>query len=204
MDKPFFMTTMLLACEQSAAIKVKSFPTIPIKKSMVVFVDIFVFVFLFVLELSVGDTVAFGEYISKNLKLNKLRNGNPQSPWSTANYTRHQLATALRSRNSYQVNMLVGGYGDDKDGTEAPQLYFIDYLAAMTQAPFACQGYGGYFTYSILDKHYKEGMSREETMELLKRCIKEVRHRFMVQMPRFKVHIIDKDGITHLEDIFEL
>jgi len=152
----------------------------------------------------VGDTVAFGEYISKNLKLNKLRNGNPQSPWSTANYTRHQLATALRSRNSYQVNMLVGGYGDDKDGTEAPQLYFIDYLAAMTQAPFACQGYGGYFTYSILDKHYKEGMSREETMELLKRCIKEVRHRFMVQMPRFKVHIIDKDGITHLEDIFEL
>lgn len=152
----------------------------------------------------VGDSTAFSEYIAKNLKLNQLRNGITASPWSTANYVRHQLATALRSRNAYQVNMLLGGFGDDKNGNEAPQLYFIDYLASLTPAPFACQGYGGFFTYSVLDKHYKEGMSLDEAIDLLKRCISEVRERFLVQMPRFKLHVIDKDGIRHLDDVFEI
>lgn len=32
----------------------------------------------------------------------------------------------------------------------------MDYLAAMAKVPFAAQGYGAYFTLSILDKHYKE------------------------------------------------
>lgn len=97
---------------------------------------------------AVGDCSHFGEFIQKNLKLNELRNGHEASPHAAANYTRTQLATALRSRNSYQVNLLLGGYDED----EGPSLYYIDYLAAMAKVPFAAHGYGSFFTLSTMDR----------------------------------------------------
>ena len=141
-----------------------------------------------------------GEYIARNIKLNELRNGNVASPWANANFVRRQLAEALRSRNSYNVNMLIGGYAE---GGEHPgaQLYFIDYLSAMAKVPFAAHGYGAFFTLSILDKHYKPGMSLEEATDLLKRCVAEVRLRFMAQMPKFAVTVVDKDGSRRLDDM---
>lgn len=44
------------------------------------------------------------------------------SPWSTANYVRNTLSTALRSREAYQVNLLLGGFGDDSESKESPQV----------------------------------------------------------------------------------
>lgn len=54
----------------------------------------------------------------------------------------------------YFVNLLLAGY--DKD--EGPSLYFMDYLASVNKVPFGAHGYGSFFTVSILDKHYREGM----------------------------------------------
>lgn len=45
-----------------------------------------------------GDTVQFAEYIQRNIQLYGIRNGVPLSVHATANYTRGQLATSLRSR----------------------------------------------------------------------------------------------------------
>lgn len=147
----------------------------------------------------VGDCVAFGEYISKNIKLNELRNGVVSSPWSNANFIRTQLATALRSRSPYNVNMLLGGFGAEGTEHSGAQLYFVDYLSAMTRVPFAAQGYGAFFTLSILDKHYRSDLNKEEAIVLIKRCIAEVQKRFMVNMPAFKLRVVDKDGINDLE-----
>lgn len=44
-------------------------------------------------------------------------------------------------------------------------------------------------------------MNVEEATALLKRCIIEVQHRFLAQMPRFMVHVVDKDGIRKVEDL---
>eukprot|EP00038_Savillea_parva_P007046 m.167522 g.167522 ORF g.167522 m.167522 type:complete len:199 (+) comp12838_c0_seq1:76-672(+) len=148
-----------------------------------------------------GDVTAFGEYIQKNLKLNSLRNETETSPWSNANFVRHNLASALRTRDMYQVNLLLGGFGSDSEGKVTPQLYFMDHLAAFARVPFAAQGYGGFFTLSIMDKHYKENMTLDEAKSLLSRCIEEVRKRFMVQMPKFFVRVVDKDGIRKLDDM---
>lgn len=45
-----------------------------------------------------GDTTQFAEYISKNIQLYKMRNGYELSPKAAANFTRRNLADALRSR----------------------------------------------------------------------------------------------------------
>ncbi|KAL0075443.1 nucleophile aminohydrolase [Phycomyces blakesleeanus] len=143
-----------------------------------------------------GDTVNFAEYIQRNIKLYSIRNGIELSPKATANFTRRELADSLRSRHPYSVNMLIGGY-DVK--TSKPELFWIDYLGAMASLPFAAQGYGAYFCTSLMDRYYRPDMNLEEVKDLLRRCIQELKTRFIVNMPHFKVQLVNKDGISELE-----
>merc|ERR1711936_435965 len=106
-----------------------------------------------------GDTNQFAEYIQKNIQLYKMRNGYELSPSAAANFTRRNLADYLRSRTPYQVNLLIAGFDTE---TGKPELYFMDYLASMIKAPYAAHGYGGFFTTSIMDRHYRSNMNKEE------------------------------------------
>ena len=45
-----------------------------------------------------GDTVQFAEYIQRNVQLYGIRHDLPMSTRAAANYTRRELADALRSR----------------------------------------------------------------------------------------------------------
>lgn len=144
-----------------------------------------------------GDTVQFAEFIAKNVQLYKMRYGYDLSPHAAANFTRKNLADYLRSSTPYAVNLLIAGY----DKTEGPALYYMDYLASLNKIPFAAHGYGSFFTLSIMDRHYTENITREEAAELLKKCINEIKKRFIVNMPTFKVRVVDKDGTHDLPDI---
>jgi len=140
-----------------------------------------------------GDTVQFSEYISKNIQLYKMRNGYELSANAAANFTRRNMADALRSQRPKHVNMLIAGI--DEDG---PALFFLDYLASMIKVPFAVHGYGGMFTLSIMDRHYKKDMTRDEAMALLKMCLTEIQKRFLVDNPQFKVRVVGKNGVEDL------
>ncbi|XP_064606372.1 proteasome subunit beta type-2-like [Liolophura sinensis] len=144
-----------------------------------------------------GDTVQFAEYIGKNIQLYKMRNGYELSPHAAANFTRKNLADFLRSQTPYMVNLLLAGY-DKGDG---PSLYYMDYLASLNKIPYAVHGYGGFFTLSIMDRHYKEDLSKEEAMKLLQMCITEISRRFIVNLPSFKVRLVDKDGVHDLSSM---
>lgn len=144
-----------------------------------------------------GDTVQFAEFISKNIQLYKMRNGYELSPHAAANFTRKNLADYLRSRTPYMVNLLLAGY----DKIEGPELYFMDYLASMNKCPFAAHGYGSFFTLSILDRYYTENITQDEALGLLNKCLNEIATRFIVNLPAFKVRLINKDGIQDLPTI---
>ncbi|XP_077405541.1 proteasome subunit beta type-2 [Vanacampus margaritifer] len=144
-----------------------------------------------------GDTVQFAEYIQKNVQLYKMRNGYELSPAAAANFTRKNLAEYLRSRTPYHVNLLLAGY-DDADG---PGLYYMDFLSSLAKAPFAAHGYGAYLTLSILDRYYRPDLSRDEAVDVLKKCIEELNRRFILNLPSFTVRLIDKEGIHDLEKI---
>lgn len=141
-----------------------------------------------------GDRVQFTEYIQKNLNLYRLRNDRPLSTHAAAHFLRHELATALRSRNSYQTNLLLGGY-EEKSG---PELYFIDYLSSMQKVPYGAHGYGSYFSLSIIDKYYKKDLSVNEGLGLMKKCINEVQTRLLLNTPQFIVKIVDKNGAREI------
>ncbi|CAO3628937.1 unnamed protein product [Cunninghamella echinulata] len=143
-----------------------------------------------------GDTVNFAEYIQRNIKLYSIRNGIDLSPKAIATFTRSEIASSLRSRHPYSVNMILGGF-DTK--TEKPELFWIDYLGAMASLPFACQGYGAYFCTSLMDRHYKPDMTVDEAKHLLQLCLNELKTRFIVNFPKFNVKLVTKDGVQDIE-----
>merc|ERR1712215_550078 len=145
-----------------------------------------------------GDTTQFSEYIAKNIQLYKMRNGYELSPSAAANFTRRNLADYLRSRTPYMVNPLIAGFDVE---TGKAELYFMDYLASMIKAPYAAHGYGGFFTTSIMDRHHRADMSRQQAYDLMKACVKEVHKRLIINLPNFQVEVINKDGIKSMDDI---
>lgn len=151
-----------------------------------------------------GDTVNFAEFIQRNIQLYGVRNDNELGVCAAANWTRRSLADALRSRSPYQVNVLVGGIerdhlAADPSASVTPKLYWIDHLAAMVELPFAVHGYASYFCTSLLDRYWREGMSQEEVLSLLKICLAELKVRFIVNFPKLTIRIIRSDGIQIID-----
>ncbi|KAH8495740.1 hypothetical protein POPTR_010G084800v4 [Populus trichocarpa] len=136
-----------------------------------------------------GDRVQFTEYIQKNVALYQFRNGIPLTTAAAANFTRGELATALR-KNPYMVNILLAGY----DKETGPSLYYIDYIATLHKVDRGAFGYGSYFCLSMMDRHYHSGMSVEEAVELVDKCITEIQSRLVVAPPNFVIKIVDRDG----------
>ena len=50
-----------------------------------------------------------------------------------------------------------------------------------------------------MDRHWREGMSQEEVLSLLKLCIEELKVRFIVNFPKLAIRIIRHDGIQVID-----
>ncbi|CAM6012922.1 unnamed protein product [Sphagnum balticum] len=140
-----------------------------------------------------GDRVQFSEFIQKNIALYHFRNGIPLSTAAAANFTRNELAVALR-KNPYQTNMMIAGW--DKD--VGPSLYYLDYISTLHKLEKGGLGYGAYFILSLMDRYYEKNMSVDKALELVDKCIAEVRARLVVAPPNFVIKIVDKDGARTL------
>ncbi|RXW13403.1 hypothetical protein EST38_g12449 [Candolleomyces aberdarensis] len=143
-----------------------------------------------------GDTVQFAEYVERNIRLYQIRNTYSLRPSAAASWVRRSLAESLRSRHPYSVNLLLGGYDT---ASYDPHLYWIDYLGTISEVPFAAHGYGSYFALSLLDRYHNPEATLEEGLETLKRCIDEVTKRLVVSPGKYKVKVVDKDGVREVE-----
>ncbi|KAJ3505744.1 hypothetical protein NMY22_g17475 [Coprinellus aureogranulatus] len=100
------------------------------------------------------------------------------------------------AEHPYSVNLLLGGYDT---ASHDPHLYWIDYLGTISEVPFAAHGYGSYFALSLLDRYHNPEASLQEGLETLKRCIDEVAKRLVVSPGKYKVKVVDKDGVREVE-----
>ena len=135
-------------------------------------------------------------YISKNLKLYELSNDGVQlSTHAQANFCRGELAKALR-KGPFQVNVILGGY--DAKVPNGGSLYVMDYLGSCVKANYGAQGYASNFCLSIMDRDWDEGMTEEQAVTLVEKCIKELQMRFLINQSNFITKVIDKDGVRTL------
>jgi 20S proteasome subunit beta 4 len=100
------------------------------------------------------------------------------------------LAAALR-RGPYQTNLLIAGC--DLDGSFT--LYTLDYLASMAKVNYGAQGYASNFVLSIFDREWKPDLNMEEGIEIIKKCLHELKTRFLISQPNFLIKVVDKAGI---------
>ena len=125
-----------------------------------------------------------------------MRNGTDLSPSALAHFVRGELASSLRSRKPYNVNLLLGGFDPI---TGKPSLYWMDYLAALTPAPYAAHGYAQYYCLSILDKHHHPDIDFEQGMKVLRMCTDELKRRLPIDFKGMLVKVMDKDGIREVD-----
>ncbi|SMN17716.1 similar to Saccharomyces cerevisiae YER012W PRE1 Beta 4 subunit of the 20S proteasome [Maudiozyma saulgeensis] len=144
-----------------------------------------------------GDTVNFSEYIQANVQLYTTREGVELSPQATASFVRQELAKSIRSRKPYQANVLIAGYDTSSN---IPELYQIDYLGTKVALPYAAHGYAGFYTFSLLDRHYRPDMTKEEGLSLLQQCVNELQKRMPVDFKGVLVKVVSKDGISIVQE----
>lgn len=91
----------------------------------------------------------------------------------------------------YLVGLIVGGY--DSTG---PRIFGIDAIGGITEDKYIASGSGSPLVYGILEKEYKEDMSKDDAMKLAVEAIKAARERDVYSGgKRIDVAIITKDGI---------
>lgn len=142
-----------------------------------------------------GDTTQFAEYIKGNVQLFGLREGYDMESPEIASFIRHELATSIRSRKPYQVQLLIAGVYKDGEGF----LSMIDYIGTRCDLPYAAHGYAAFYTMSLLDHHYREDISLDEGIKLLKLCEEELNKRMPMDFKGLNVKIVDKDGIREVD-----
>jgi 20S proteasome subunit beta 4 len=72
-------------------------------------------------------------------------------------------------------------------------------LGSSAQIPFAVHGYGAYYCLSLMDRGHYPDITLEEAKGLMKKCIQELQKRFIVNLPEFKIKVVDADGIRDVE-----
>ncbi|KAJ6783793.1 hypothetical protein PWT90_04396 [Aphanocladium album] len=140
--------------------------------------------------------VQFAEYIQRNAQLYSMRNETDLSPSGLAHFVRGELASSLRSRKPYNVNLLMGGVDPI---TGKPSLYWMDYLASMAEVPYAAHGYAQYYCLSILDKHHHPDINLGQGIKLLTLCTDELKRRLPIDFKGMIVKAIKADGIIDIE-----
>ncbi|KAJ9145582.1 Proteasome subunit beta type [Coniochaeta hoffmannii] len=143
-----------------------------------------------------GDTIQFAEYIQANAQLYSMRNEADLSPSALAHFVRGELASSLRSRKPYNVNLLLGGVDPI---THKPSLYWLDYLAALAPVPYAAHGYAQYYCLSILDKHHHPDITLGQGIKLMTMCTDELKRRLPIDFKGMIVKAVTKDGIVDIE-----
>jgi len=151
---------------------------------------------VFALSGEPGDRVQFTELMIANIRLYALSNEQTLSTHAVANFTRQQLATALR-KNPYNTNLLLAGY-DEKTG---PSLYFIDYLGTMHSMNLAGTGYGQNFVLSLFDRLWHKDLTEEEAVKLMELGIEEVQKRLVVAQPSHIIKVVDKNGVRTIKTV---
>ena len=70
----------------------------------------------------------------------------------------------------------------------------MDYMASFSKVNFGAHGYAANFILSVFDRDWKAGLTLEQGLEVVRRCIHELRTRFLISQPVFILKVVDQTG----------
>lgn len=134
----------------------------------------------------------FTKLIKSNVNLNYYKHDYHMKTKEIANFTRNTVWESLRSRNPYQVASIIAGFDEE------PSLYLMEQLGGMEKVTKGAIGYCSHFLLGLMDSCYKKDFNLEEGKDCIRKCIKELKTRFLVNLVNFDVLLINKDGIKNI------
>lgn len=82
-----------------------------------------------------------------------------------------------------------------------PKLFWLDQYGSLQNMQYAAHGFGSNFAYSVLDQTYRNNMSREEALGLIRECFEQLRQRYVINSPMPpRIKCIDRLGVTEIID----
>ncbi len=71
----------------------------------------------------------------------------------------------------------------------------MDYMASLHELNRCAHGYGAHFTLGLLDRFWKPEMTEEEGIEVIRKCIEEIKTRFLVNRSHYTVKLVNSKGV---------
>jgi 20S proteasome subunit beta 4 len=93
-------------------------------------------------------------------------------------------------KGPYQTNLLLAGF----DPEEGVSLFLMDYMAALSKVNFGAHGYAAAFILSVFDRDWVKGMDLAQSLEVVRKCIHELKTRFLISQPVFIIKLVDASG----------
>ena len=76
-----------------------------------------------------------------------------------------------------------------------PRLYWVDQYGSLQALRYGAHGFAANFLLSVLDQGYREDMTKEEAIDLMKSCFKQLRVRYIIHSPSApNIKCIDQGG----------
>ena len=69
---------------------------------------------------------------------------------------------------------------------------------ARSKVGCGAHGYAANFISSVFDRDYTPGMNLDGCLGVVKKCIHELRTRFLISQPKFIVKLVDADGVREI------
>lgn len=114
---------------------------------------------------SVSDAQVLMKYISAEVALYRMRNGEPMSIESAAALTSNILHSSRGF--PFYVQTLLGGVDD-----EGPKIYSMDPTGGMIEDKFVSTGSGSTFAYGVLEDRFNDDLTIDEGIDIALKAIK--------------------------------
>lgn len=68
----------------------------------------------------------------------------------------------------------------------------------MAKMNYGAHGYASNFVLSVLDREWQKGLSVDQGLDIIRKCVFELRTRFLISQPKFIVKVVDVNGFQEI------
>lgn len=126
------------------------------------------------------------------------------------NYLRRVLYERRNKGDPLWNTVLVAGVGKDSGNSggngngNGAFLGQLDMYGTAIECDYAASGFGLYFAVPLMREEWKEGMTKEEAVALIKKCLEVLLYRDARTINRFRIATITRDGGVDISEPFEI
>ncbi|KAM0675551.1 Proteasome subunit beta type-4 [Gurleya vavrai] len=140
-----------------------------------------------------GSSFRLCSFAIESATLTSLYYNVKSTPTLLKTIIRKQIHESIR-RDPVKAGCLIGG--KDLNGY---RLFFVDMYGAFCEENYFCQGMSSYVGYGVLHDNYREEMSVEEAILLIKKVYNVLKKRIVVRCDKIFVKIVSEDGVKEEE-----